>query len=862
MTRVLFPTKSAVEPDLKLFGGKARALARLHGTDACIPEWFVLSPRAHEDSRKSTAQSPTDVYPCAAVIAEVEAAIAKTGLAQSKLAVRSSAIDEDGATRAYAGMYESQLNVAPRDVAEAIAAVWRSGFSQHIDAYRGDQPSSAPAAPAVIVQRLIDADYSGVAFSSDPVDTRSDRCVIAAVRGLGDRLVAGEVDGDTFRVDEMGQIIEREVGSDPVPVSDSDICRIAALARFAADHFGTPQDIEWAMADGELYLLQSRSITTLQQPDQKRGDETVLWDNSNIIESYCGVTTPLTFSFASIAYENVYLRFSQLMGVSRRRRAAEQQLFRNMLGLIQGRVYYNLLNWYRLIALFPGFSLNRGYLERMMGVGEALSAEFGARIAPAQSRPLIARVMELLGVSRTFARMIWNRVRLRATIGRFNQRLDTALAPSEPPLSELSYAALALRYRDLERRLLGEWDAPIINDFFCMIAFGVLSGLLRKWFGEDGAQLTGNLIRCDANLISEEPVRRIQAMARRAAKTPSIMRELTVGSVSDAEAAISGDPLLKQEYKDYLERFSDRCLAELKLESPTLREDPLPLLHSIGQSALSASDKPRLVYNQARADAESALMLRLRDRPIARIILRMAIAEARARTRDRENLRFERTRVFGEARRLFVEMGKRLHDHGILADPRDVFYLELGELLGFAEGTATSARLGPIALARKEEFEAYARSPDLPPRFVTSGAVHFGNLQRIARDEEVGEPNSANERRGLGCSPGTIRSQVRVVRDPRNVDMPAGTILVAEHTDPGWVTLFVRSSGVIVERGSPLSHSAIVAREMGIPAVVSLKGATRWLKDGDIVEMDGRTGIVTRIVCSDEEDGHDTAEAA
>ena len=154
-------------------------------------------------------------------------------------------------------------------------------------------------------------------------------------------------------------------------LTDDEVRAVAALARQAGHHFGRPQDIEWAIEDGCLYLLQARPITALSEVVDPDG-ALCLWDNSNIAESYAGVTTPLTFSFARRAYEEVYRQFCRLMRVPAARIAAHDDIFPRMLGLIRGRVYYNLLSWYRVLALLPGYALNRGFMEQMMGVRERL----------------------------------------------------------------------------------------------------------------------------------------------------------------------------------------------------------------------------------------------------------------------------------------------------------------------------------------------------------------------------------------------------------------------------------------------------------------------------------------------------------
>jgi pyruvate,water dikinase len=218
--------------------------------------------------------------------------------------------------------------------------------------------------------------------------------------------------------------------------------------------------------------------------------------------------------------------------------------------------------------------------------------------------------------------------------------------------------------------------------------------------------------------------------------------------------------------------------------------------------------------------------------------------------RDRENLRFERTRLFGRVRRIFVELGRRYADAGALDEPRDVFYLTIDEALGWAGGTTASGDIRAVARARKAEFARYHEMPAPPDRFETRGLVHGGAWAASAASPEgtaLPAGLSDDERRGTGCYPGVVRGPVRVVRDPRNAVLEPGEILVAERTDPGWVMLFPAAKALLVERGSLLSHSAIVARELGLPAVVSVPGLTSWLTTGDEVEMDGRTGVIRRL---------------
>ena len=234
----------------------------------------------------------------------------------------------------------------------------------------------------------------------------------------------------------------------------------------------------------------------------------------------------------------------------------------------------------------------------------------------------------------------------------------------------------------------------------------------------------------------------------------------------------------------------------------------------------------------------------MRGHPIRRLAFGLLLRQARGRVRDRENLRFERTRVFGRARRLVVAMGERLAEARRLDEPRDVFYLEIDELLGLARGTASTHDASGLVATRRAEFERYRTEAAPPDRFTTRGPVATAPL---VPDVAPIESASGDVRDGLGCCAGVVEGSVRVVRDPRGVELAPGAILVAARTDPGWVLLFPACAGLVVERGSLLSHSAIVARELGIPAAVSVPGATSWLADGDRVRLDGATGRVERI---------------
>jgi pyruvate,water dikinase len=893
MRQIRFVLRADEREAGRAMGGKASALAALRRVHLPIPAWFVVSPAAFSASL-SDAQRSAFATACAAsdvarvekllaavqldrgVHAEIEREMAALCPDGAYVAVRSSALEEDGARHSFAGQFESYLFVAPERVAEKIIEVWRSGFSQRVLTYRREHGLPIPTEPpAVLVQRMVEAEVAGVAFSADPVSGRRGVAVVSALYGLGTALVSGECDADTYTVARDGSVLTRTIAektsahrhicssvveSVPVPsalvarpaLADEQIRAVAALARRCEEHFGCPQDIEWALADGQFFLLQARPITSLNGMADPDG-QYALWDNSNIAESYNGVTTPLTFSFARFAYEQVYRQMCRVLGVPEATIARCDDIFRHMIGLIQGRVYYNLLNWYRLLALMPGFTANRKFMEAMMGVKEGLPESIVAELGRSTWGERMADRMRLVTALVT---LLISYCRLPREIRRFYQRVEHALAPASLELSEMRADELVAAYRSLEQQLITNWNAPLINDLFAMLFYGVLRTLAVKWCGDQNGSLQNDLLSGEGGIISAEPATRVRRMASLAASDPALVECLCQGSESHILSAMAALPELLDEYRAYLEKFADRCLEELKLESATLRDNPMPLLRSIGHLArhMQSEQQQRASDDQElRRRAEERVAEALRGHPLRRLAFTWVLKQARARVRDRENLRFERTRVFGRVRQIFRELGRRFHALDLLEEPGDIFYLEVEETLGFVTGRTTTTDLKGLVDLRRTEYTRFKTLPAPADRFETRGIVNHGQNFGGGASQE---PVDGETRRGAGCCPGIVRGPVRVVTDPKNAEIRAGEILVARRTDPGWIMLFPAASGVLVEHGSLLSHSAIVAREMGIPAIVGLSDATRWLHDGDWVEMNGSSGVVSKLAAPDQEVAH------
>ena len=799
-------------------GGKARALARLSDGPFDVPPILVVTP-----------DEPLPVP-------DLESLVRKIG--PGPYAVRSSAVVEDGSAHSFAGQFRSVLNVKPGDLQSAIANVRASADSAAMEVYVASR-GTGTAVPAAIIQPMIAARSAGVAFSADVVHGRRSRALVSAVPGLGEALVSGESDADSWEVGWDGNIRTFSIAGSQPCLTDQEVLAVAELARRCENHFGLPQDIEWAFdPNGRLWLLQSRPITTLGDlPDPD--DSPCVWDNSNIVESYGGITTPLTFSFARKAYEHVYREFCGILGVSKTGMARGEEVFPRMLGLVRGRVYYNLLSWYRVLALLPGFTLNRAFMEQMMGVKEPLPDELVAKVI---AESTVSPWQDRIAIARGLAGIVRQAFALPRMKREFLARLEEALQLPNP-LTRLGAEELARHYRTLEEKLLRRWDAPLVNDFFAMITYGILRSWCKSWAGDESGTAQNALLVDQGGIISAEPALAIRAMG-------DLLRDsgYAVGGPETISPrhALATVPGFRGAWENYLDRFGDRCLEELKLESPTLRDDATLLWNAIIANAANPPKPQETPVGEAPRPIE-ALAAKLRN-PLRRALFRWMAGLAARRVRDRENLRFERTRLFGRVRSIFRELGLRLAADQRLESPDDVFYLETEEVLGLLDATSSTQDAAALARARREEFARYHNQPAPPDRFVTRGPMHRNSKVMTEQPSpRIPVANAQGSCRGTGASPGIVRGLARVVTNPREAHLKPGEILVARQTDPGWVMLFPIASGLLVEKGSLLSHSAIVSRELGLPCIVGLTDICSWLGDGDEVELDGANGTVVLL---------------
>ncbi|HEX6904390.1 MAG TPA: phosphoenolpyruvate synthase [Thermoanaerobaculia bacterium] len=873
-------------------GGKAANLAVLESLGLPVPPWYAVTTAAFEQAigglRERVASQLAEERPASEIRSWILAAPLPPGLEEeiaaahaarigedAYVAVRSSAAGEDAAGESFAGLHDSFLFVRGREsLLEAVRRVWASAYNERALAYRRAKGISLESiAVAVVVQRMVEARTSGVIFTANPNNGSVHEVVISSLWGAGEGLVSAGLDADTYIVDketlEVSEsvavkseqlILDREAGGGlvrlPVPeelrerssLSADEIQTLTRMGIAVERHYRRPQDLEFAVDEaGKPFLLQARPVTTVEELGPAAGNRRI-WDNSNIIESYSGVTSPMTFSFIRRAYTIVYHVFAEVMGIDARTVKANREVFENMLGLFRGQVYYNLFNWYRLVRLFPGFNYNKSFMESMMGVREAANMD-EEPAAPASG--FQRYTVELPALLRLVGRSTRNFFRIRRIVGDFQDHFRTHYERwSALDFRAMQPHELAALYREMEEKLLWEWKAPIINDFFVMVFYGTLKKLCASWCGDESGSLQNDLICGEGGIESTEPAKLLMRMAAEARQQPELRRLILERSPEELAREIPADRRFAgfaAGIARYLDLYGFRCPNELKLEELSLRDRPA-FLYQILRNYLAMEDPSALDTKameereqRIRREAEKKAFAAVRG-PHRRWIFRRVLENARLGVKNRENLRFARTRIYGLLREMLRAVGEDFAEAGLLDHADDVFYLTLDEVWDYVKGRAVTTNLRGLAALRREEFDNYRRMDPPADRFETFGLPYHRNLYR-GRPGAVAstEPGIL---RGTGCCPGIVTGPVKVLRTPTEDARLDGEILVAERTDPGWVPLYPSVSGLLIERGSILSHSAIVAREMGIPTIVGVAGLVSTLKTGQVVTMDGAAGTV------------------
>ncbi|KKQ58124.1 MAG: Pyruvate phosphate dikinase PEP/pyruvate-binding protein [Candidatus Levybacteria bacterium GW2011_GWB1_41_21] len=721
------------------------------------------------------------------VLEKIKAALPKS----QYFAVRSSAENEDSKEKSFAGHFYTGIGVAKKDVYAEIAKV-RQSF--------GRVPGS------IIVQDFISSDMAGVMFT----EVNKNATVINATLGLCQSVVSGEA-CDEYLCNKDGALLKKtipkektvtffvagKVISDKSEKESLNIVQIKRLIQLATDiqrFFGSPQDIEWCFKNNELYVLQSRPITK----DFAVGEQTY-FDSANIAESYSGIVLPLTCTFAKMVYEQVYKDLLHWSGVPRSKAERHSYVFENLLGFFYGRMYYNMNNWYRMAEFLPGYRRNKDNFELMItsNIKQEVAISIKPSIALTVLYPfIVATKAAVFGITSAY---------FKSNVGKHLRWLRNH------DFEHLTYAECINLFNNLNENLLRRWYVTLENDFFVMTYLGIL----KKMLSEDHLQ--------KALVFPSKATEQVTALAflsKKMSEAEPLWKAIESDDVETFNRELTHNSKAKIALDGYLHAFGGRFANELKLESIGVDEDTKKLFavlkayrNYIPRPTITNFDPPLPLFKKI----------------IAKIVLR----KFKKYAARREEFRLLRSNTFAMVRRLFRQMGALLAEKKILNHPDDIFYLHLEEILKPA--TETNRNLLKIAEERKQEYSSFKK---------TSPPTHFSTAGNQPPVIDISTNLKTQTIYGRPASPGTIRGKVKVFREfsmPDHVDFD---ILVTSHTDPGWTSLIALSKGLIIEHGGVLSHASIVARELGIPAVIGASGAMDIIPDYQMVEIDGSSGAI------------------
>jgi rifampicin phosphotransferase len=785
----------------KSFGPKADNLIQLDQAGFYVPKFYVLPAALNKElgSSKTTERLKR----------EFTEWINKNEV--SSVAVRSSSTQEDNQESSFAGQFTTLLDI--KDPDEFIIALKTVFQSKQSKAY-----SKKTGEINIIVQEFIEPDISGVMFSINPANGNNE-FVINAAEGRGTNVVEGGQAEQYFvsRLNTRKYHLEGNAKSMGI-LSTENIENLAANILKTETLFAYPQDIEWAIKDSVLYMLQARPVTRI--------NHLKVWDSSNIAESFPGIVLPLTFSIARKGYLLGYKAQAYSGGMSWYELEAHHREFDSMVGIFNGKMYYNLLNWYKIISLFPGSQRNQKFLD------DQIATQGGAVYQLPIDHSFGFKIKYIF---RIFYRAIFFRSELNDFYTRY-AKFESEMS-SMPAYGDSQ--VLMQQYAHIEQTIIPHFGRTLDNDFLVMTYHGLLKRFLNKWLPNHPFETT-NIIGSMSGVMSAQQALSLYQLADRFKADPRALELLQEGKYETLDTYLEASRL-EAEVNEYIEVFGHRFAEDQKIEiiNPTLEPNGIYKLIQPYIRLDSKSIRKRLAESTKATNAlEQTTTNQLKFGQ--KIMYKFVLKRLKNHLRLREKNRLMRGKTYGYLRELFPKVGQALVNEGVIEQKNDVYYLLIEEIYELMQGTLISNDLRSRITKRRESYEEYKKI-EMPERFITKSLPSLERIEAITQLKNKSRIKSSME--GLISSPGTVEGRVVVLTEPKIPDEPYD-ILVARHTDPGWTPLIALAKGVIVEYGGMLSHAAIVTRELGIPSIIGVEDVTKILKTGMHVRINTQLSCV------------------
>ena len=881
---LILPFSDIRAADLPLVGGKGANLGEMAAAGFPVPPGFCLTTAAF---RRFMAASPdaASVYTLLDAITtddveevrRVGRQVRQTLLAVSipadvaeatlrawrelspdaAYAVRSSATAEDLPGASFAGQQDTYLNVrGEAALLDAVRRCWVSLFTDRAILYRIQNGfSHRDVALSAVVQQMVMSEKSGTLFTADPVTGHRHTLIIDASFGLGEALVGGLVTPDAYRVDKRTrtildrQIADKEVAIYPLQeggtrqvtlppeqrrqtvLADEQILALTDLGCQVEAHYGNPQDMEWAIDEGRLYLLQTRPITTLYPIDGLQSP-----DGSLRIYFSIGHQQGMTRPMSPLSLSN----FPIMLPVKRTADGFSSPYLRSS----GGRLFIDMTPFLRhplirrfAFALVSQFDiLAPQMLKTVMRRPEFTKAQ-RVHVPPAMLR-------FVAGTGRRLFSALWRRD-LTGFAERTNASMDDFVADVHRRLQTAPPGKAQLRTAfDTLSTIFSFFLNWVPEAVAGIAATRLLPRLARRYLSP--AKTEALTLGIPHNVVNEMNLA-IDDLADLARQSPAMV--VWFGHLDDGDAhawlaqaaTLEGSEAFMTAWQAFLDRYGARGPSEIDIMQPRWCEDPLPVLRVIA-GHLQQDENSRARF-EAQARAREAAFAHLQEvagrGPLGGLRLRLFRRLYHVMTEVggmREHHKFLFVRVLWEVKQALKSAAELLAGQGKLAQPDDVWFLPWRDLLAIWDDDATD--WGARIARRRADLARFQKLT--PPIIITSDGetpvVHY-HVTDAPPGALTGNP----------VSPGVVEGVAHVVRDPQSETLQPGEILVAEFTDPGWTPLFINATGLVLEVGGALTHGAVVAREYGIPAVVGVRGATKKMHTGQRVRVDGNRGVIEII---------------
>lgn len=816
--------------DDTVIGSKAMNLERLCAAGFSVPLTYALTVRAFDlfldqnnlktviseilfnvsISPGDKAAAIFDIISSATVPPQIISEIKKCSLftrKERKWAIRSSGTSEDLPTASFAGMYDTCLQVSGiENILQAIKKCWASLWSERALLYRKTKKlcNESPLM-AVIIQEMIDADYSGVIFTHTPGFTADGNMLLEYVNGSEQQIVTGRSTPEYCRIDKNPVRISHINRTGDKSFGDEHIKALAGLALKIENLFGRPQDIEWVYSDNRFYFLQTRPVVSAS--DMAGIQDGEAWTRANIGEVLPGVITPMTwhvFNAVASANPEVALKPSGDMFDDDR-----ETVFR----LFCGRVYIRVKQFLDSFCYLPG--ANPEVLHRALGLQcSAVSEDY---VGPKGLPVALSRLVFLLDVFCILPRMA----------------IMSKMLPPMPDADIRKFKELVL------------WNARcfrlhIKSTAYAVAAYGLFIAFTRRTRDKSAEQEAISLMNTSRDMQPCEQGVALRDLAMRFSADTEIVRIIRENvpwpeKRQRLETAHNGTQFLGY-FDDFLAKHGARAAGEFELSVPRWREDPSFLL-TVMTRYMDENPKDSGCVASAGVNAANvgaSRLLRTSHGFLLKFFFRRIMVAYRRFSALRENMKYRLMEGFGRLREAFLQEGIEMEKLGILSSGDQVFFLTPQEIFDFKSGVVDVCESRNLIRKRMKEhvFHQEQDVPDLLIRDAVREIPRTGNVML----------------QGLGCSRGVQEGRARVILSVQDAgELEAGEILVAPHTDPGWTPLFLVCAALVTETGGVLSHGATIAREYGVPGVVNVTDATKKIQTGDIIRVNGTTGSVSVV---------------